>query len=164
MGDFFWTLASSPWLKSWHLSSPSDRLPSGEYNRGSLSKMNNAQIFCKRRNYFSWCLLGPGGVVRWKKLDTKMSWHYHFKLLSANSVLRVTLFINWHLKCLSLGPVINSLFFSKGTILNIPLEKRFLSRSIWFWPQWAVCAVYACIARAGILNLDPWLCQTLTMI
>jgi hypothetical protein len=42
MGDFFYPLARGPWLKSFLLSSPSDRLPGGEYTGELILKMNNS--------------------------------------------------------------------------------------------------------------------------
>jgi hypothetical protein len=46
MGDYFYSLARCPWLKSLIFpSSPSAQLPGGEYTGESLSKMNNSTNF-----------------------------------------------------------------------------------------------------------------------
>ncbi len=73
MSDYLHPLARGPWLKSYLLSSPSDWLPGGGYTMESLSKMNKSTnaVFYKHQNYFSLCLLGPGGVIWWEKPDTK---------------------------------------------------------------------------------------------
>jgi hypothetical protein len=42
MGEYFYLLARGPWLKILIISSPSDRLPGGEFTGASLSKMNNS--------------------------------------------------------------------------------------------------------------------------
>ncbi len=42
MVEYFYPLARGPWLKSFFLSSSSDRFPRGEYIGESLSKMKNS--------------------------------------------------------------------------------------------------------------------------
>jgi hypothetical protein len=77
-GDYFHPLARGPWLESSLLSSPSDRLPSGEYTGESLSKTSNSSniLYTPKLLVRMFIRARRSGLMK-KQATRKMSWRYH---------------------------------------------------------------------------------------